>query len=194
MNKIVTIPNLISAFRLLLISAIAVSYIWDHYVLAAGLIVLSGLSDLADGMIARHFHMISNLGKVLDPLADKLTMAVVVFCLMLQHPPIRLVLGVLVAKELLMLIGTLVLFKAGKRPCESKIWGKLATTLLYIVMLTVVVSDCARTVWGVSVPPSVVWVLSGFACALMIMALLQYYPIFRGIFSGKYKLETERFE
>ncbi len=50
------------------------------------MLLLSGVTDLADGFIARHFHMISDLGKVLDPVADKLTQAAVLFCLITRFP------------------------------------------------------------------------------------------------------------
>ena len=80
-HQILTIPNLLSAFRLVLAGVFAYLY-WNakeqqDYYLAVGVLVLSGLTDFADGKIARRFHMISELGKVLDPIADKLTQAVV---------------------------------------------------------------------------------------------------------------------
>lgn len=84
-RKILTIPNLLSLLRLVLAGVFAVIY-WNaesqtDYYQAVGVLALSGVTDFADGKIARHFHMISELGKVLDPIADKLTQAVVAFCL-----------------------------------------------------------------------------------------------------------------
>ena len=72
MKKIVTVPNIISLIRLLLVPAIAVTYLMGHYLWAILLLAVSGLSDMLDGSIARHFRSISELGKFLDPLADKL--------------------------------------------------------------------------------------------------------------------------
>ena len=74
LNRIITVPNLLSFFRLCLIPVIIWSYcVKKNPLLAGEILLLSGLTDLADGYIARRFHRISNLGKILDPVADKLT-------------------------------------------------------------------------------------------------------------------------
>ena len=90
-RKILTIPNLLSAFRLVLAGVFAAVYLHaktrQDYHIAVGILVLSGVTDCADGKIARHFHMISELGKILDPIADKLTQAVVAFCLAEHYAP-----------------------------------------------------------------------------------------------------------
>ena len=78
LNRIITVPNLLSFFRLCLIPVIIWSYcVKKNPLLAGEILLLSGLTDLADGYIARRFHRISNLGKILDPVADKLTQAAV---------------------------------------------------------------------------------------------------------------------
>ena len=85
-KKIFTIPNLLSFFRILLIPLM-----WYLYVIAhepgwtVAVLALSGLSDLVDGKIARKYHMTSDLGKVLDPIADKLTQVTLVVCLISQR-------------------------------------------------------------------------------------------------------------
>ena len=69
-----SIPNLMGYFRLLLIPVFCYLYLAkEAYHWAAGVVLLSSLTDLFDGMIARKFNMITNLGKALDPIADKLT-------------------------------------------------------------------------------------------------------------------------
>ena len=81
LNRIITVPNLLSFFRLCLIPVIIWSYcVKKNPLLAGEILLLSGLTDLADGYIARRFHMISNLGKILDPVADKLTQAAMLIC------------------------------------------------------------------------------------------------------------------
>lgn len=82
-KQILTIPNLLSVFRILLIPLIVWLYCGKQdYLLAAWVLLLSGVTDIADGFIARHFHMVSDLGKVLDPIADKLTQTVALVCLL----------------------------------------------------------------------------------------------------------------
>ena len=99
-NRIITIPNLLSAFRLVLIPVFIWTYcVRKEYLTTAGLLFLSGLTDLADGYIARRFHMVSNLGKMLDPVADKLTQAAMLVCLVTRFPMIVFPLALLSVKE-----------------------------------------------------------------------------------------------
>ena len=89
-NNIFTIPNLLSAFRLLLVPVIAWLYCGQgDYPLTAGVLLLSGATDIADGFIARRFRMVSDLGKVLDRVADKLTQAVALGCLQIGRASCR---------------------------------------------------------------------------------------------------------
>lgn len=194
-NRIVTIPNILSFIRLLMIPFIAWVYCTQKYLAAVILVLISGLTDFLDGLIARKFHQVSKTGKILDPLADKLTMAAVVILLALHHPPMRLVCGMLIFKELMMLLGATVLLKKGKRPSESKIWGKVSTATLYCILVIVMASDVAFDISGMPLlPPEWMWTLAGVTCGLMMLALIQYYPIFIAIKNGKYNTETERFE
>lgn len=90
-RRILTIPNLLTLFRLILIPVIAWLYCArQDYAMAAAMLVLSGVTDVADGYIARHFNMISDLGKMLDPVADKLTQFVMLLCLFSRFPAMLL--------------------------------------------------------------------------------------------------------
>ena len=104
-KQILTIPNLLSAFRVLLVPLIVWLYCgMGNYPLTAWVLVLSGVTDIADGFIARRFHMVSDLGKVLDPIADKLTQTAALGCLLTRFPAIWWLLGVLVVKETVMAV------------------------------------------------------------------------------------------
>ena len=82
-----SIPNLMGYFRLLLIPVFCYLYLAkEAYHWAAGVVLLSSLTDLFDGMIARKFNMITNLGKALDPIADKLTHGALALCLAFRYP------------------------------------------------------------------------------------------------------------
>ena len=135
-NKILTVPNLLSLFRLLLIPVIVWLYWFQkHYFLAGALLILSGLTDLADGYIARHFNAVSNVGKILDPIADKLTQAAMLFCLVTRFPLMAAPFGFLVIKELFIgTTGLLMIRKTGK-VVGADFHGKVATTLLYAMMI-----------------------------------------------------------
>ena len=99
MNRIFTIPNLLSLIRILLIPVFVALFFHDEMIGAALILILSGLTDTLDGYIARHFNMITNLGKVLDPIADKLTQAVVAFCLCVKMPAVIPLFVLLVLKD-----------------------------------------------------------------------------------------------
>lgn len=135
-HKIITIPNLLSMLRLLLIPLIVWLYVvkkeplWTTAVLA-----FSGITDIADGIIARKFHMISDFGKALDPVADKLTQIAVLFCLVTRFPWMLLMLVLLVIKEVLAgILSLTVIQKTGQ--VYGALWhGKVTTALLYGTML-----------------------------------------------------------
>ena len=81
-KDILTIPNLLSLFRLLMIPVIVWLYVKEkNYYAAAAMVLISGATDIADGIIARKFNMISDFGKILDPMADKLTQGALIICL-----------------------------------------------------------------------------------------------------------------
>lgn len=116
LNKVFTIPNILSFFRLILIPVLIWSYVVKKNYAATGwILLLSGLTDIADGFIARRFHMISNLGKILDPVADKLTQATMLFCLFTRFPHMILPLVLMAFKELYMAVSScLIMKKTGK--------------------------------------------------------------------------------
>ena len=130
-----TLPNLLSFFRLLLIPVIVWLYCTKkNYTMALCVLVLSGLTDIADGIIARRFNLVSDFGKALDPIADKLTQMATMGCLLSRFSHMWLPLGILVVKEVF--TGAMSLY-AVKKSGEVKgaDWhGKLCTVLLYGVM------------------------------------------------------------
>ena len=136
----------------------------------------------------------SDLGKILDPIADKLTMVAIVFLLAVHHVPLRVMLIVLASKELIMLVGALALFGSGARPCQAKLFGKLATASLYITVFTVMLTDVIGFVSKNSplLSETVLWIMAGICCTLMVAALIQYAVIFIAIKQGKYDLDTEK--
>ncbi len=168
-NKIITIPNLLSLFRLLLIPVIVWLYCVAKEPLFTGyVLILSGLTDIVDGFIARRFHMISNVGKVLDPIADKLTQAAMLFCLLFRFPLIWCPLLLLIIKELFMGISGLLIIKRTGKVLGAHWHGKAATCLLYAMMIL-------HTFWYNI--PSLVSDSFILACAGMIVLSLVLYAI-----------------
>lgn len=129
------IPNILTIIRFLLIPIIIFYVFTGNYILAFVFFSISGLTDIADGFIARKFNLISNFGKLMDPLADKLTQIATLTSLVLTNIiPIWILLIVLL-KEFIMICGASFLY--GKDVVVySKWYGKLATVLFYIAIVT----------------------------------------------------------
>lgn len=174
LNKIVTIPNLLSLFRLLLIPVLIWSYcVKKDYSGTGWILVLSGVTDIADGFIARHFHMISNLGKVLDPIADKLTQATMLFCLFTRFPHMIVPLVLMAVKEIYMAIsGYMIIQKTGK--VSGADWhGKIATVLLYSMVIVHIIW------WDITAVASDVMI--GICTVMMVVSFVLYFKQHRKV-------------
>lgn len=141
-KEILTIPNLLSLFRLGLIPVYISVYLNastpNQFYAAAFIITLSCLTDAVDGKIARKFNMISTLGKILDPLADKLTQFVLTLCLSLKYPVLHPVLVLFVIKELFQIVLGVLNLCRGKMLSGALMAGKLCTTVLFVSLIMLV--------------------------------------------------------
>lgn len=176
-NQNWTIPNLLSVLRILVIAPFAYFFLHDQLLWAVVMLAFSGLSDLFDGMIARKFNQITELGKMLDPLADKLTQGTIAICLAVKHPLLIPILAIFVLKELGMLIGGCILLKKKKRPCAAKWYGKVATFLFYISAVVIVMMQGVFHLYTTTAT-IVAYVLLGITAAFMIYAMVRYFQIF----------------
>ena len=174
MNKNINVPNALSVLRLLLIAPFVYFYLADRIELAVAALVVSGLSDLFDGMIARRFNQVTVLGQMLDPLADKVTQGSVALCMAITNPILFPVLIIFMVKELSMIIAGCVLLKKKKRPCSAKWYGKVATAIFYITFFLIV---ALHGIWGYESNVLSIALLSVTA-AMMIYALIRYFLIF----------------
>ncbi len=141
-KEVFTIPNMLSLFRLILIPVYVVIYLnateFRDYFIAAGILAVSCLTDLIDGKIARHFHMISNLGKLLDPIADKATQFTLTLCLSIKYPVLRFVLVLFIIKEAFQGIACILLYRKKKILTGALLAGKICTTVLFISLIFLV--------------------------------------------------------
>lgn len=176
-NQNWTIPNLLSVLRILVIAPFAYFFLNDQLLWAVVMLAFSGLSDLFDGMIARKFNQITELGKMLDPLADKLTQGTIAICLAVKHPLLIPILAIFVLKELGMLIGGCILLKKKKRPCAAKWYGKVATFLFYISAVVIVMVQGVFHLYTTTAT-IIAYVLLGITAAFMIYAMVRYFQIF----------------
>ena len=167
MNKIITVPNILSVIRLCLIPVIIWEYIFlENYFLAAITVVISGITDVVDGFIARKFNMVSHVGRILDPAADKLTQIAVIACLCVRFNMMIVPLSILVVKELTNGIIALKMLKATGETINSEWHGKLATVFLYL-MIT------AHLFW-IDIPEVVSNTMIGVSIGLMLISFVLY--------------------
>lgn len=166
-NRIFTIPNFLSAFRIVLIPVIIWLYCGKQsYYAAFFVLLLSGVTDLVDGYIARRFHMVSKLGKALDPIADKLTQGATLICLGTRFPEMWILAIALVVKEAVTGVLTLLAIRKTSEIKGADWHGKIATCLLYAVML-------AHMLWP-GMPGWITMVLTGICLAAMMTSFILY--------------------
>ncbi len=184
-----TIPNLISVIRILLIPVIAVLYYNNYIWWTVFVIFISGLSDAVDGKIARKFNQVSNLGKLLDPVADKFTIFALAIVLFLKFKEAQSesmqafawVFLLFIAKDLIMILGSVVLIALGTRPVAAEIWGKLATFAFYAVMVVIIgfgpeVGAISLYYPKYTLPEGLMFVLVIIAVVLTFIAFFSYLP------------------
>ena len=137
-----TIPNILSYIRLLLIPVFLFLYLNAEtprdYLWAAAVILLSGLTDFVDGQIARRCNMVTEWGKLIDPIADKFTQAAVLFALVVRVKWMWLLALLLVVKELMMAACGLFFLRKGKKLDGAKWFGKISTTGFYFCTFVLV--------------------------------------------------------
>lgn len=138
-----SIPNLMGYFRLLLVPVYLIVYVnaqskRDYYI-AAGIMLVSFLTDLFDGKIARKFNMVTDFGKILDPVADKITQGVLVLSFTYRYPAVTALLIVFLVKELIMAVVGAYMLKQGHRMNGAAMHGKICTTVIDITMFILLV-------------------------------------------------------
>ena len=137
-----TIPNMLSLFRLLLIPVYIVIYLnaqndVDYYI-AGGILAVSCLTDMIDGQIARHFNMVSTIGKILDPFADKVTQFSLIVCLTLEYPILLPLVVLFFIKEVFQLVAGLLTLRKGQMLTGALITGKISTAVLFVSLIVLV--------------------------------------------------------
>jgi cardiolipin synthase len=171
-----TIPNMLSLFRLVLIPIYVSIYLnakeSRDYWLAGGILAVSCLTDMVDGKIARKFNMITPLGKLLDPVADKFTQLVLTICLSTNYPVMRPVLIVFLAKEFFQFFAALFNYRRGKALDGALICGKICTTVLFTSFTILVIIP--------TLDPVLVQFIGMLDMVCLLMAFIQYIFAFCG--------------
>lgn len=168
-EQVCTIPNYMSFARLLLIPFIIWFYAHKNYTVAVILLAVSELTDVLDGIVARKFDMITELGKVLDPICDKVMQGGLGACLLIRHGDLWYAwafFGLLVVKELSMLILGWAAARRTGHMVGAKWYGKLSTVVLNSVMIVLFLLPDLK--------PTYIAVLLALASAAMLLSMLLY--------------------
>ena len=184
-KEFLLIPNLLCYLRLLLLPVFAVLYCHSEHVWATVTVLFSAFTDIADGFIARKFNMTSEVGKILDPLADKLTQAVVSGCLLIRYPMMWILFSIIIVKESFQAIGGILLFRKLRKMRSSEWFGKLSTFIFYTVMAYLVLfGPSAASFWKSTLPILI-------SAATMLLALVLYGYRFIQVVTGLKKLPDQ---
>ncbi len=160
------IPNLLSALRLLMVPAVVYMFHIECRLGACALFALASLTDVIDGYLARKYNWITDLGKLLDPLADKSLQFAVAVCLALDNSVFWIVTALLVVKESAMAIGAYIVLRRKKVQVISRWYGKLATCVYFAVV-------CIFILFPNIAPFDLI--LSLFLCVMLTATLAMYY-------------------
>lgn len=162
-------------FRILLIPLFCFLYLnakdRSDYYLAAGVILVSYITDLLDGQVARRFHMITEFGKFLDPVADKLTHGAIALCLAFRYETMRYLFALMVIKEGFMAVMGLINLRHGRKLDGAKWFGKFCTGALFILLFLLVVWPEIPLAWANG--------LTAVVTVIMFLTLCLYIPEFR---------------
>ena len=173
-KDILTIPNLLSVIRILLIPIIVILYVRDRFLAAVLVIVLSGLTDVVDGKIARRFNMVSDFGKFLDPVADKLTQGALAVCLFSRYPVMIGLFLLMALKEGLQFFWGLKALKATDNLDSANWYGKACTVTLYAVMVILFLFS--------EIPPVAANLLIILCIVMLAISMVLYIRFFRSRF------------
>ncbi len=168
------IPNVLSVIRIILVPIFIAVYFWDYPSNvwgAIGVFFLAGATDVVDGYLARKNNWISDVGKLLDPLADKMMQCAALTCFYITETiPIWLYVTY-VAKELVLIAGAIFMLRRRSVVVKSGFWGKFAVCVFY--------ASIAALVSVQHFPEPVRKARTAVICAVMlcfaIVALIQYF-------------------
>lgn len=170
-TEILTIPNFISFFRLIMIPIYIVLYLnaesFGQYALAAAVLAFSCLTDMVDGKIARKFHMVSKLGIVLDPIADKATQGSVLICIAIEYPIVWSLLALFAVKEAFQFTAGFLFYRKGKMMQGALISGKVCTAVLFVSLIALIL-------FHDSLSPLCVGIVTAVDGAFMLNAFINY--------------------
>ncbi len=166
------IPNILTLVRICLIPVFVWQFFSGNTSVAACLLILSGVTDVLDGYIARRYNLITKFGTVFDPFADKLTQVTAAFCIALGgYKPMWIVFAFIFVKELVFALGGYKLYRKSETVVMAKWYGKVATFVFYCSFFLFIV-------YGNMMPPAIKILIICVALAFSLLSLISYSRVF----------------
>lgn len=170
LKEFFNIPNCLCYFRIILIPVFFIFYFqadgqMDYYI-SALILIMSGFTDFLDGFIARKFDMVTDFGKLIDPIADKLTQFSVAVALLYTYSWMWLLVSIIFVKDAMLALASLYLYEKGEKIRGASWWGKVSTAFFDVVVVMLI---------GLHMPDSIVPTVLIWICAvLMFLSLILY--------------------
>ncbi len=164
-DKILTVPNALTLLRFLLVGLMAYLFVNGYAVWSMLVYLFAAATDLVDGYIARRFNQISNIGKVMDPVADKLMTITALVCMFFMNYLSTGILVVVIVKESLMVIGGVLIYFVFKKVVYANLFGKIAAAAYFLAIMLLFLHKY--------VAPWDAWFMY-LAVALNVISMLQY--------------------
>ena len=176
-DRLLTLPNVITSIRLCLIPV----FVWllfgrDNQAGAAFLLAFLGSTDWVDGTVARKFDQVSNLGKILDPVADRLLLGTAVICILLKGAVPAVIAIPVVGREVLVSVAVLVLAAMGAKRIDVTWAGKMATFANMVAFPLFLLAHDPK--FSLRTPTrAIAWVVSLIGIGFGYYSLAKYVPI-----------------
>lgn len=188
-KDIFTLPNILTYVRILLVPVFVIVYMnstsLKGHIWSVAIVVFSAITDVIDGIIARKFKLVTDLGKIIDPIADKVMQFAMLFCVVYKYHWVALLIVIYAIKEIVSFAFSSYLYVKGKHISGAMWCGKICTVILYGVMLALIAIP--------KINPHVVTILIGFSAAFMLLAFVVYMGAYIALYK-EYKKEQKKSE
>ncbi len=170
----ITIPNFLTILRIFLNVPFVHYFLNNDYKAAVMILILSAFSDMLDGIIARKFNQKSQLGSILDPVADKISLVTFILCVAVIFPELKPIIIIMLAKEIIMIVGGIYMISKQIKPSPAKWYGKLSTMIFYLCSGIIVL---LKAFWNIE-NIVLVYSLMIIPAIFMLFALFKYAIMF----------------
>ena len=175
-EDLINIPNVLCYIRIVLVPVFVYLFVKEHYWQSALVVLIATATDVVDGWIARHFNMITDWGKFIDPLADKLMQFAMLIMTIFKNPWVSILVGVFALKELIMLgVGVYIYHKGSN--LNGAMWcGKLSTVILDISLLLIIALPAHI------LNNTIVFILIGISSVFLILSFVVYMRAYNNLY------------